>query len=371
MAFGVGLGRAPRMRRIERELAVARQEIRAGRFQRTMSLLAAVSAVASGFEAYAQHERGAFRHWLMWTPVYLTPIATVAGVGGFFSKRVARLGLPAVAVASLLDGAIGFYYHLKGIRNLPGGFRLGQYNVVIGPPIFAPLLTGMVGIMALIASALRRVRIDWIELGAVGRQARRQARRSGWLELLTTGEFQRGLSLSAALFAALAGGDAADHLVLPSGVERGEVLLEERPGGLVEPGQPAHPGVPLRRHVVVTGAVLQLAGAELVDPGSDRDAAVSRAMRLGNDPSDERLQRPALPRVEEVVVRHVLYPVEHDLECRLVPVAALAENVPAGVEILDHVRPSLRHGAEWWRSGRAARPRRRGAGRRAAAPSPR
>ncbi|HEU5422210.1 MAG TPA: hypothetical protein VFU72_01605 [Nitrolancea sp.] len=203
---------------VRRELAVARVEIRQGRFQRTMALLSAFSAIVSGFEAYTQHERGAFSHWLMWTPVWLTPPATLAGIAAVFSRRVARLVLPVVALASLIDGLLGFIYHIRGVRGLPGGFRLGQYNLVIGPPLFAPVLTGMVGVLGLLASALRREQLGWFEsrspsLGQLQRLGRFDTRQASLPALLAHGEFQRGMALLAAVFAALAGGEAyLEHL---------------------------------------------------------------------------------------------------------------------------------------------------------------
>ena len=62
--------------------------------------------------------------------------------------------LPIVSLVSLVDGVIGFAYHLNGIKNLPGGYKLGQYNIVMGPPIFAPLLTCMVGVLGMLAGLL-------------------------------------------------------------------------------------------------------------------------------------------------------------------------------------------------------------------------
>ena len=63
---------------VEREAGLAVMEVREGRFQRSMAVITAFSAIASGFEAYVQHQRGAFSHWLMWTPVWLTPpVSTV------------------------------------------------------------------------------------------------------------------------------------------------------------------------------------------------------------------------------------------------------------------------------------------------------
>ena len=96
----------------------------------------------------------------MWTPVWLMPPTVAAAVAALFSERVARLVLPATALASLVDGVVGFVFHLRGIQRLPGGLRLGRYNVVMGPPIFAPLLMRTVGVVGALASMLRRERLD-------------------------------------------------------------------------------------------------------------------------------------------------------------------------------------------------------------------
>src|SRR5919199_1657914 len=142
-------------RRMTRELALARAEIRQGRFERSMALMTAFAAIVSGWEAYAQHLRGAFAHWLMWTPVGLTPPTILAALAAVARPELGRRALPALALASLADGLVGFVFHLRGIGRMPGGWKLGQYNVVIGPPIFAPLLTCTVGVVGLLASRLR------------------------------------------------------------------------------------------------------------------------------------------------------------------------------------------------------------------------
>ncbi len=210
------------MSTLARELRLARLEIREGRFQRTMALVTAFAAVVSGFEAYTQHLRGAFNHWLMWTPVWLTPPAVLASLAAIGSKRAARRLLPMLSLVSLLDGLVGFVFHVRGIRRMPGGFSLGQYNVVMGPPVFAPLLMSSVGVVGLIAGLLRRERVD--DAHSPGELAgslllvaddllrppgtsRRIARDIGH------GQFQKRLALVSAFFAVLAGGEAYfEHL---------------------------------------------------------------------------------------------------------------------------------------------------------------
>lgn len=209
--------------RLAREVRLARREIREGRFERSMALITAFAAVVSGWEAYAQHLRGAFSHWLMWTPVALTPPAVVAGMCALANPRLARRALPILAVASLADGLVGFGFHLRGIGRLPGGWKLGQYNVVIGPPICAPLLTCMVGVVGLLAGLLRpevaskpsaRAALRLV-LSPLTQQP--PPARSGMLESLAInvshGRFQRTLALTSAVFAVFAGGEAyAEHL---------------------------------------------------------------------------------------------------------------------------------------------------------------
>src|SRR5918911_3684507 len=126
--------------RIGREARLARLELRQGRFQRSMAVLAAGAAVVSGFETYMQHLRGAFRNRWMWTPIWLTPPMTAAAAAAVFSEKAARKVLPVVSAVTLIDGAIGFYHHVRGIQRMPGGFKVGQDNIVMGPPIFAPVL---------------------------------------------------------------------------------------------------------------------------------------------------------------------------------------------------------------------------------------
>ncbi len=215
-------GRGRLGRKLLRELSTARAEIRQGRFQRGMEVMAIFAAVVTGFESYTQHLRGAFSQWLMWTPALLTlPMVLVAGAG-LFREWIARRVLPIVSLLWLVDGVVGFAFHLRGIGRLPGGYKLGQYNLVMGPPVFAPLLACTVGILGLLGSMLRRggmvphglsrilLPVDEHE-PLIYPEAR-------WLpEPLATnvayGRFQQGMALVAAFSGVLAGGEAClEHL---------------------------------------------------------------------------------------------------------------------------------------------------------------
>ena len=137
-------------------LSEAERDVRQGRMQRSMALITAFAAIVSGGEAYSQHLRGAFDDWLMWTPVWLTPPMTLAAAAAVFSRAAARTLLPIMSMVIMFDGVLGFVMHLRGIQRLPGGYRAGAYNVIMGPPIFAPLLTCTVGFLGLFAAGLRR-----------------------------------------------------------------------------------------------------------------------------------------------------------------------------------------------------------------------
>ena len=74
------------------------------------------------------------------------------------SPRAARVLLPIASVAALVDGGIGFYYHARGVFRRPGGSKKLVYNILYGPPIFAPLLFAACGVLGLLACLMRRER---------------------------------------------------------------------------------------------------------------------------------------------------------------------------------------------------------------------
>ena len=58
----------------------------------------------------------------------------------------------------MLDGVIGFGYHLRGILKRPGGEKKPLYNTLYGPPLFAPLLIAACGMLGMMAYLMRRER---------------------------------------------------------------------------------------------------------------------------------------------------------------------------------------------------------------------
>jgi hypothetical protein len=130
--------------------------VREGRFQRSLSLLTAVTSVISGLEVAYEHYRGSYSRRVMYTPVILSVVLGIAGIAGFFSRRAARKLLRVAAAVTLIDAGVGFYFHIRGIDRKPGGWRLPLTNIIMGPPIFAPLLFGTSAYLGLIASFLQR-----------------------------------------------------------------------------------------------------------------------------------------------------------------------------------------------------------------------
>ncbi|HVA24530.1 MAG TPA: hypothetical protein VMW62_09065 [Chloroflexota bacterium] len=133
------------------------QEVREGRFQQGLAIATAVSALFSGIEALYSHYRNNFKYaGLQWSPIVLTPILMVAGVGAVFSSKIARTVLPLASLVAVVDGGVGAFFHVRGVGRRPGGFKAPVYNVIYGPPVFAPLLFASSGFLGLLASLLRR-----------------------------------------------------------------------------------------------------------------------------------------------------------------------------------------------------------------------
>jgi hypothetical protein len=132
------------------------RNIETGRFERSLSGLTAVGSAITAAEIYLEHDRASFGNRMMWLPVALGPVGFAAGMAGVFSKRAAKTLLPAVSIVIVANGMQGAYLHARGVGQRPGGWKLGRYNLEMGPPLLAPLLMTMVGGMGLLAAILRR-----------------------------------------------------------------------------------------------------------------------------------------------------------------------------------------------------------------------
>jgi hypothetical protein len=137
------------------DTVVLEQHIREGRFQRSLALIAGFSGLLSGLEVTYEHYRGSYSQQIMYTPVFLSAALFITGVGAAVSRRVARTLLPVLSILTIVDGIVGFYFHVRGVARKPGGWRVPVMNVIMGPPVFAPLLFALSGYLGIIASLLR------------------------------------------------------------------------------------------------------------------------------------------------------------------------------------------------------------------------
>jgi hypothetical protein len=154
-ATAVPVSKSPLKQELIRGLEIVDSRIREGQFQSWLSLVTAMSAALSGLEVAYEHWRGSYSRRVMYTPVISASVLTGVGLLGFRKRWAARGLLRIVSLLSLADSCIGFYYHVKGIARKPGGWRLPLTNVIMGPPVFAPLLFGIAGYLGFAASWLR------------------------------------------------------------------------------------------------------------------------------------------------------------------------------------------------------------------------
>jgi hypothetical protein len=180
------------------------EHIRDGRFQRGLSLMAGASSVLAGLEVSYEHYKGSFGQKVMWTPVVLSGAMTGAGIWGCFNKWAARTVLRWTSLLTLLDSLIGFFFHVRGIARKPGGWRLPVTNIIMGPPIFAPLLFGVSAYLGLIASFLRPEESPHViditpgrKRGFLARLFRREDK--AWIGDLPRGRFQKHLAFATIL----------------------------------------------------------------------------------------------------------------------------------------------------------------------------
>jgi hypothetical protein len=135
-----------------------RKNLETGHFERMLSAATAGAAATLGLEIYFEHYRASFGNKWMWAPVIVSAPMTAAGIAGVFSKRAAKRLLPLASLFVLANGIQGTYLHVRGVGRKPGGWDNTLYNVVMGPPIFAPMSFAAVGAMGILAAILRRER---------------------------------------------------------------------------------------------------------------------------------------------------------------------------------------------------------------------
>ena len=192
---------------VKRPAERALDHIQHGYFQRSMALLVAGSSLVSTLEVGYEHYKGSYSNPVMYTPVMLGGTLTIASAAGIFSHRAATTWMRWLSYITLADGAIGFLFHIRGVARKPGGWRMPVTNVVMGPPLFAPLLFGTSAYLGVIASYLQPEE-DFVRSGAV-RSAisgmSERFRKRDFRNAIRTGRFQKHLCAVAAVWTLCSG----------------------------------------------------------------------------------------------------------------------------------------------------------------------
>src|SRR6201999_3768717 len=96
-------------------LGNAVEDVRTGRFERSLSALTAAGAAVTAGEIYLSHDGGSFGNKMMWWPIVVVPTAIPAGIAAVFSRRAAHTVLPLASAAIVINGVQGTYLHLRGV----------------------------------------------------------------------------------------------------------------------------------------------------------------------------------------------------------------------------------------------------------------
>jgi hypothetical protein len=183
---------------------LALRHLQHGTFQRSLALMVAGSSAVSAMEVGYEHYRGSYSNPVMYTPVLLSGALTAASVAAVFSRRAAQTWMRYLSFVTLVDGVVGFGFHIRGVARKPGGWRMPVVNVVMGPPLFAPLLFGTAAYLGVIASYLQREEDE----GARTLSADREYRTTGWRDDIRVGRFQKHLCVVCAIGTLCCGGES-------------------------------------------------------------------------------------------------------------------------------------------------------------------
>ena len=101
----------------------------------------AVALVGAILQAGILHYRGAFNNPAMYAPMTAPLLAVFASVWtAFMPGRAASLALAALLWLTFLVGFVGLGMHLRGLGRQMGGLYVFLFNLLEGPPAWAPAL---------------------------------------------------------------------------------------------------------------------------------------------------------------------------------------------------------------------------------------
>ncbi len=185
---------------------LALRHIQHGTFQRSLALMVSGASAVSAMEVGYEHYRGSYSNPVMYTPVILAGMLTVTGAVAVFSRRVAQTWMRYLSFITLADGLVGFGFHIRGVARKPGGWRMPVTNIVMGPPLFAPLLFGTSAYLGVIASYLQREEDEGPRSRAI--DAVRGLAKQGWREDIRIGRFQKHFCVVTAIGTLCSGGES-------------------------------------------------------------------------------------------------------------------------------------------------------------------
>ena len=106
-------------------------------------------------QAAILHFRGAFNNPLMYAPLTIPVLATLAGIWVLVAPSApARTAVIVLFWLTLLTGFVGLGMHLRGLDRQMGGLYVPLFNWLQGPPAFAPALFAGLAALGLVATAL-------------------------------------------------------------------------------------------------------------------------------------------------------------------------------------------------------------------------
>jgi len=134
------------------------RHLRRARLQRSLSLLAGLSALPLAFEIYLEHYKGSFGDKWGVDPARAHTAAPRRRDRRRAAGRRARRphGAPGHGGPLRAERARRRVLHARGVARKPGGFAEPTYNLVMGPPLLAPGSLALVGGMAMAAGLMRR-----------------------------------------------------------------------------------------------------------------------------------------------------------------------------------------------------------------------
>ncbi|HEV3480060.1 MAG TPA: hypothetical protein VG144_11510 [Gaiellaceae bacterium] len=113
---------------------------------RSVLVFTAVAYAAIWIQLSLYHWAGGFKHLAMWGPVLSTPLV-IAGAALGAVMRDGIWGWIALALLGfgVLEGLLGLYFHVQGIRSQIGG--ISTRNLLSGPPPMLPLAYAAMGVL--------------------------------------------------------------------------------------------------------------------------------------------------------------------------------------------------------------------------------